>query len=488
VAVRLDNALAGPGSTGMRHGRLGRLQAWIAPAEAGPVARLEWVALGLVMLVALALRVVALDSVPLNITADEKENLMSVWGARVTGNPGFFGLDWKPAPAFSIQLFRASMAVFGDDIFGMRVLSAIVSVLGLAPFYALARRTVQAPAALAASVLLAGAFWYLHFARSGWENIHTAVYALAAAWALTVALERGAWRWFAMAGVFAALGLYGYFSGRLILPALLATAPLALWRAWRGQPAGDGLRGSIPLPVRRVLVGYVVMAVVAIGLFVPQGITLARNWESANGRVAAVSVFNQPRPYFGETTAVGILGHQTGLLVESWVLLDGEHFGDERYMPMQRPPFDPWTKLLILVGFVLGLALFRRTAIWWSLLAIPLVATQLLTDGAPDTARALQVAPFYVLFATLPLQAVIGRVGLRWRRLAGTALVTVAVLVAWGNVAEYWGWIHTESATRAREPSIEYADFERWRAETICGYAGQSFEQGMTGAWVCVTD
>ena len=147
VTAQLADAAVMPARAVRRSGPLARVRRWITPVEPGPIQRGEWLALGVIMLVALALRWIALDSVPLNITADESDNLKSVWQARVTGQPGVFGLDWKPSPAFSIQLFRASMAVFGDDVYGMRMLSAILSVIGLLPFYALARRTVQAPAA-----------------------------------------------------------------------------------------------------------------------------------------------------------------------------------------------------------------------------------------------------------------------------------------------------------------------------------------------------
>ena len=185
--------------------------------------RYELAALFLLAVAALALRLYSLDDIPTNITADEKDNLQVVFRIQETGQPGFFGLDWKPQPAFSMYLAREFMRVFGDTAFGLRMPSAIFSVLALFPFYALIRRVVGVPAGLAAVALLATGRWYLHFSRSGWENVQTAFFALLAAWAITVALERGERRWFVAAGFAAALGLYGYFAGRFILAALLAS-------------------------------------------------------------------------------------------------------------------------------------------------------------------------------------------------------------------------------------------------------------------------
>lgn len=164
-----------------------------------------------VLVLALALRVVRLDSIPTNITADEADNLSTVFRIDEAGEPGPFGLDWKPQPAMSAYLFLGSMEVFGKTIFGMRMASAVLSTLAIIPFYLLARQVVRPVPAIGGAALLATGQWYLHFSRSGWENVHVALYALLAALAISLALRRGQYRWYVLAGVACALGLYGYF-------------------------------------------------------------------------------------------------------------------------------------------------------------------------------------------------------------------------------------------------------------------------------------
>ena len=74
----------------------------------------EWWALATVCAIAFVARVYRLETFPVNVTADEADNLKSAWRASATGVPGIFGFDWKPAPAFSIHVYRLFMAVFDD--------------------------------------------------------------------------------------------------------------------------------------------------------------------------------------------------------------------------------------------------------------------------------------------------------------------------------------------------------------------------------------
>lgn len=409
----------------------------------------ERLALALLVGAALALRVVWLDRLPPNITADEADNLWVIFRIAETGQPRLFDLDWKPAPAFSVYLFRAFIALFGETVFGLRMASAVLSALALVPFYALARRVVGPPAALAAAALLATGQWYLHFSRSGWENVHTALYALLAAWALAIALERLRLRWFVAAGAAAALGLYGYFAGRLVLPALLLYAPLAL--RWAGAHW------------RRVLLGYTVLVATALLLFLPQAPTISARWEEFNRRTAAVDVLRQPRPYLGESSDLGILRVQLQRTLAAFVLLDGDLFANGRYGPVGQPPVDPLTGLLFVLGLALGLRRWRATALWWSLLVVPLLATQVLSADTPDAARAIVAAPFVYLFVGLALDRLLALAPWRARGLARLALLGGVAALALANVDGYVAWIASPAAAAARQPAVELAEYDQWR-------------------------
>ncbi|MBI2322482.1 MAG: hypothetical protein HYU88_10480, partial [Chloroflexi bacterium] len=303
-----------------------------------------------------------------------------------------------------------------------------------------------------AAGLLATGQWYLHFSRAGWENVHTALYALLAAWALAIALERVRLRWFAVAGAAAALGLYGYFAGRLVLPALLAYAPCAL--RWAGARW------------RRVLLGYAVLATTAVLLFLPQVPTIAERWEEFSRRTDAVDVLRQPRPYLGEMTDLGVLRVQLQRTLAGFVVLDGELFANGRYGPVGQPPYDPATGALFALGVALGLRRWRATALWWSMLAVPLLATQVLSAETPDAARAIVVAPFVYLFVALALDRLLALAAWRSRGLAQLALLVGVAGLAVVNVRGYFAWIASPAAAEARQPAVELAEYDLWR-ETL---------------------
>jgi hypothetical protein len=369
------------------------------------------------------------------------------------------------------------MAVFGDDVLGLRSASAVISTLALIPFFALARRAVSFPAAIAATALLGSGRWYLHFSRSGWENVQVAGFALLAAWAVTAGRERAQLRWFALGGVAAALGLYGYFAGRLILPALIAYAPVAWWTAQgRHRRVVNTSRGprkisthdlGSRLRARRTALGMVLLGVVAVGLFVPQLVATRDQWEDFTRRSDAVAVLSQPRPYLGEETALGIALVQLRRTVDGFLLRDGSLFPNARYGPAGAPPFDLVTWALIVVGLVVGLRRWRVTALWWSLLLVPLVGTQVLTAGTPDLARGTVFLPFLYLFAALGLDLILRRTSGQ-PRLALLLAALVVVVVGGANVARYAHWVQTPDALDARQPAVELTDYPAWERYQRC--------------------
>lgn len=426
--------------------------------------RHEAIGLALVVLIAFGVRVVWLETIPGNITADEADNLSTIFRIQVTGEPGPFELDWKPQPAMSMYLFSGFMAMFGNDIFGMRMASAALSTLALLPFYALARRVVGPIAALGGAALLASGLWYLNFSRSGWENIHVAFYALTAAWALTVARERRQLRWFALAGAAAALGLYGYFSGRFIIVALLVYAPFAIWQA-----AGHRWR---------MIAGYLLMTSTALLLFAPQIPAITEDYDKFNRRTEKVNVFNQPEPYRGEESDLGILKLQVERNVRGFFLFDGDVFSEGRatgrYGPRGETLYDPVTGVLLLAGLAIGLWRWRETALWWVMLFIPLIGTQIPSTNTPNGARALIAAPFIYLFITLVLDRAIDVARRHGRRLAVAGVVAGLVLLASFNVYQYFSWIQSPETIETREPAVELVDYDQWRESVIDKYDRQS--------------
>lgn len=400
--------------------------------------------------ISLLLRLPYLGSFPDNVTVDELDfagNVISIFQGK---GPAFFGLDWTPEPAFSVYLINWSWHLFGMTLFAERFVSALLTAIAIFPFYALLRRVVTVPAALAASILLSSSWWLLNFSRSGWNNGHVVLYLLLAAWSLTRALERQRWRDWIGFGAALALLLYGYFSGRMVFLALLAYLPLVLWWRWRG---------TLPNGWRRPLAGALLAGVVCTLLFLPMAVVALNDLPRFTSRTSDVFILHQPREA-GMSTA-DVLRNQAWLTVRSFVLMDTS-MGDGRYKGPGMAWLDPISALLYLAGLILAVRRGRETVLWWLLLFIPLGTTQILSAGTPDGARGLvAVAPMY-FFAALAIDEAIAR---RWLRGQIGQLVVAAVLVlaAVINVRSYVGWMDSTDARTVRRPSIPAAEFPRWR-------------------------
>ena len=441
------------------------LPAAVAPEQEAPAAQIatsarpgrlwpvSWtlVAIALIVLLAAVIRLVSLTDVARNVTADEADNLQVVYHIMAGEGPGFFGLDWKPNPAFSMHMMSWFMGVFGESIVGMRMPSVVLSLLSLVAFYYVARQALSRHASLAATFLLGTSLWYLHFSRSGWENGHVALYALMTVLTLTLALRRGSWYLYAASGLFCALGLYGYGSGRTIILAVLLYLPVALVLQRQGR--------------RRVLLGYAMLVAVCFTLVAPQAYTALSDWDLFNYRTNVVSIFNTGAEYRGDSGLPRILAHQVWRTIDGFFLMDSGFSRldlNPRYLPPGRAILDRMTGALFWVGLVVSAFRLRRTALWWAMLLAMLFPVQVFSTGTPDAARAVGAVPFFFLFAGLGIDWLLSvRPG---RILAARAVaVAVVLLIGYINVVGYFRWMDDPRTRDPRQPAVEVAEFRVWQ-------------------------
>jgi hypothetical protein len=419
----------------------------------------------LVLALALLLRLVNLDNFPDNFNPDESDNFQDAMQV-LYGQPrdyGFFGFDWKPQPAFSIYMMSAFMSLFGTTVAAMRLPSALLSCLALAPFYLLLRRQFSTTVTALASMLLASSLWYLNFSRSAWENVHVAFYMLAAMLFLTLALDRVTggprqwrlWLYFTTSGFFCALGLYGYFGGRAIVLSMAAYLPVAVW-FYRGQ-------------WRPVLTGFLVTGAVATLLFLPQLTVILQNWDLFNKRSS--TLFVPSTPQFASDPLGTLWGQLSRNALGPWV---GGVNATGRYTPFGEAQLDVLTGALVLGGLLLSLFWPKlrgrpETWLWWVMLLVSWTLTQVLTTNTPDGARGVGWLPVLFFFAACALEALVllvGRLPIELQRhMAAGGLAVVTLLVCAGNVVHYIEWQNSPRTHRYRQPWIETDRFSYFAAE-----------------------
>jgi 4-amino-4-deoxy-L-arabinose transferase-like glycosyltransferase len=438
----------------------------------GPVAaRVELLALSLLVLAALFIRVYRLGNYPDTVLADEADNAQSAVQI-LDGDPpenGFFGLDWTPQPALSVYKEAAFIAIFGFNTVAIRLPSALISALALIPFYLLLRYQLSALSSFLASILLATDVWFLNFSRNGWNNIDIGFYMLMAMLFFMLALHtvaaegeklRRPWLYFALSGFFCALGLYGYPAGRAIILAVAAFFPVSVI-FYRKQ-------------FRILLIGYLILFGVAAAAFAPEAVYIARNWKRFNGRTTVVLILNSPEY---QADPVGTLLKQLSNNIQGpW---NGSVNNTPQYTPGGKPQLDAFTGILVLIGMILTVVERRvrsrpETWLWWLMLITGWALTQLATGDTPNGARGIGYMPGLVYFAGVSLDLFITDLAeitsgrnwpLRSTRLLAALLTVIVLLAGYINIKHYVDWQNDPQTRAARYLYITVREFPEWAAD-----------------------
>jgi len=261
-----------------------------------PIRRWELIALIAILIVAIALRVWRLDSVPPGLTHDEASNGHDAAAVLRGVRPIYFtvGYGHEPLYPYSVAL---SMALLGPTDVALRLTTVAWGVGLIALSYAVTRRLFGPPPALIAAAWMTVSFWCVMTSRVGLRAITSAVTFLASAYAFWRAvLAAGAaregqrtrllpqwsgrtWLWWALSGLSLGASIYTYMASR-VMPAVygLFVAYLAITHAFlirRRSEAGVGSHtsgradqsvvweGHLSSRWRGVLIGVVLLLLIA---------------------------------------------------------------------------------------------------------------------------------------------------------------------------------------------------------------------------------
>lgn len=182
------------------------------------VHRRECIGLAALWLMALAVRTVGLERIPVNLGGDEGTwgmEALAMLGGRMA-NP--FATRWFAFPSLSFLAWGVGMRLFGDTVAGLRALSALLGATAVLTTFVLARDLWGARVAWFSSIALALGHYHIHFSRLAVNNIADSLLVTLALWLFIKGIRmRGhAAFYFALAGVVTGLGWYGYFGARLI--------------------------------------------------------------------------------------------------------------------------------------------------------------------------------------------------------------------------------------------------------------------------------
>ncbi len=388
--------------------------------------RQRWLYAGII-LVALALRLWKLDSIPPGLWYDEALYCLNALSIGRGSWPIFFMLDDHPVEPLYVYSLAAAFALFGPEVLVARCVSALWGTAAVALFYPVTRRFFSPRWALVGCFAYAVMRWPLHFSRTIFRAATPPVFIMLVVLFLLRWRERRRRSDALLAGLFLGLGLYTYISFRLVpLFVLLWLA----WLTWRGEIVWrrDG---------RQLAVG----ALVALLVFAPLGLDFVRHPRHFTGRLDEVSMFHErakvATPDGGHeerlvrkplgAILLGLAANARDVALVWFVR--GDHVG--RHNLPYEPIFDGLSGAVFLLGLARSLARASRKEkdflpLLW---LVVMSATSIFSFGAPNILRIQGAIPAVVILWLGGLELI--NDALRPRVGRHVRLLLVGALVAW---------------------------------------------------------
>lgn len=376
---------------------------WVLQQPA-PLTVRQRVCLAVILLVAVALRFIQLDSIPPGLWFDEALYAMDGYGVSRGNFAVFYAEGGHPREALFPWLLGLAFALAEPTVLVARCVSAACGSLAVALFFLVARRWFTPAWALYATAAFAVFRWHIHFSRTIFRAGLASLLMLLVVWLFLRWRERKRPLDAVLCGGAVGLCFYTYISLRVV-PLLLAL--WIGWMAWRGA-----------LSLRREWRQIALLYGTALVLFVPLLADYLWHPDHFSGRTSEITMFEktvQVTNPDGTVTdkrvakplpeAVAGIAGNAAQVAGAW-FIKGDHVA--KHNVPYRPVFDPLTGAL----FALGLGL----SLWWVIAQRAISGVVLVTwfggfclasvfsFGAPNILRMQGASPVVILLMVLGLQ------------------------------------------------------------------------------------
>jgi len=352
-----------------------------------------------ILLIAFALRVIAIDQIPAGLSHDEAYNGVTAVQLLQEHNwPIFFEIN-KGIEPLIIYLEALAFYAFGIGPVPLRLVNILFGMLTVALIYPFTRRLFNRRVALLAMAGIAVSFWAIFVSRLSLRAVllpPLLLLTLYFFWRAQWGINKAHIGFYVLSGVAAGITMYTYLSSRFV-PFIIAVMFVSLLlcrqatqRHWLGM-----------------LLHFTAWAVI----FAPLGYYFLENTASFTHRASQVN-----------TIPLALEGDVGPLIRNSLRTLGMFTFrGDttDRYNLDGRPVFDWVNGLLFYVGLGLLLKQFiympGRAAVSFFLLSSTffMLLPDLITDDSPHFLRTIGALPFVYIFWAVGLGAVAQRIGSR---------------------------------------------------------------------------
>lgn len=367
------------------------------------------------------------------------------------GDGSIFGIQFYWSALF-IKLFG-----FGHTMFALRLSIAILSVLSLISFYFLLRQKTSLIISLIFTILLSSNYVFLNFSRTAWVNMGTMFSGLFLLLFLEMAERKKRKIWYLLAGITAGITLYGYHYGKILVISITLYLLLTF------------------LNFKNINSAYIKR----IGIFLSITLAMSLPFIASVASDQAESVLRRPKStyVFSPKNNVNYLPinnlfyHQIEYTLRGFITLDksvmSEGIENQRYLPKNTSPVNLPIKLLFIPGIAYALFFRWDLRIWW-IIFTTILLTQILTKLPPNFSRGLFYIPFIYFISALFLYEI-------WKHLKRILfiskytpiftfmLIVFSILLCFKDIGLYFKWMTTKDIYTARQPAIDYKEFDIWQ-------------------------
>jgi Dolichyl-phosphate-mannose-protein mannosyltransferase len=181
-----------------------------------------------IMLVAALARLVALDTIPVDLHGDEAVAGIEARRILDSGSIGPYSLLARGVPAGDFYWTAAVFRLLGDDAFTLRLSFALLGLAAVAATFFAARAAFGPAVALIATFLLATSAWHVHYSRVAFIPIGWPLFQMLAIAFFVLAWKRRSVPYAAAAGASLGAGVYTYQAYIAFLAAFGLTTVLVL--------------------------------------------------------------------------------------------------------------------------------------------------------------------------------------------------------------------------------------------------------------------
>ena len=378
------------------------------------------VLLGLILLLALLLRTVNLNTSPPGFNADEAALGYNAYSLLKTGKDEWgntFPIVFKSfsdyKPGLYVYLDMPFVALLGLNELAVRLPSILLGTLCVLFIYLLAKEMFKEEIpSVSAAFLLAISPWAIHFSRGAWESNVATFFILLGIYAFIKGLRSQNWLY--VSSISLILSMYTYQSTRVVVPLLVLLILIFYFK-----------KLFVKKNIILAIVSFVILLPFLFISFSNQGLA----------RFQGLSIFNDPGPGLrvnvdrGEHNNPGslaalfyhnkvinyslsFLSHYSDHFSPSFLFIEGDSLGRNKVPEMGQMYIFELVTFLAGLYFLIKKNFAHKKLIWFWLLAAPFAAA--LTYQTPSALRALSMVIPLTIISGLGLGTLIQESG-KWR-------------------------------------------------------------------------